>query len=92
MTNMCPLNFTCKVNLQMQRIVKQCSKNHMDFLCNQYKETVKLHLFINVLQFSNKMANKNVNKTAHKRFCSPPSGGILNLNKRPCAQVSSATK
>ena len=90
MTNMCPL--TCKVNLQMQRIVKQCSKNHMDFLCNQYKETVKLHVFINVLQFSNKMANKNINKTAHKHFYSPLSERILNFNKRTCTRVFSATK
>lgn len=63
-----------KVNLQMQRIVKHCSNNHMEFLCNQYKETVKLHVFIHVLQFSNKIANKDVNKNAHKRFCSPLSG------------------
>ena len=75
----------------MQMIVKHCSKNHMDFLCNQYKETVKLHVFVHVLQYSNKMANKNV-QTTHKRSCSPLSGGIPNLNKRPCMQLSSATK
>ena len=90
MTNMYPLS--CGVNLQMQRVVKHRSKNHMDFLCNQYKETVKLHVFIPVLQVSNKMANKNINKTAHKRFCSHLSGGIPNLNKKPCRWVSSNTK
>lgn len=81
MTNMCPLSFG--VNLQNNaKGCKTLSTNHMDFLCSQCKETVKLHVFFPVLQVSNRMANKHVNKTAQKRFCGPLPGGILNLNKR----------